>query len=320
MISKFHKIDQVLSSANHIYVLTHAKPDGDAIGSLCAMIGYLKMKGVSYTVYSADPVPHIYTALPWVEEVRTPEHTLWNISVQPPDVVILLDVCEISRTGVEHVVSKIPKTGYTSVIFDHHLIDKNDAEYAIIEPTSASTTELLYDFYVAVEFPISAPLAQSLLMGIITDTENFTNRGTTKHTLDVVQQLIHSGAEIAKLTDWSYSKSLSDLKNIGQALSELMYNPEYGIVVTVLQQNVDNSVSQSSTGGLVNFMKRISCGNCVISVREVSEGIKVSLRSQHDNIDVRRIAQYGGGGGHKLAAGFIVKGTLQHNGTHWEVV
>lgn len=315
----FKEIDTVLTHARHVYVFTHARPDGDAIGSLCAMVGYLKMRGVSYTAFSADAIPATYSSLPWTEEVVTPEHVLWNKRTQTPDVVVMLDVFEQRRTGMQDVLKRVPRTQYVEIILDHHPTDTHTAEYAVIKPLAGSTTELLYDFFIANDLTISQPLAQSLLMGLITDTENFTNRGTSKHSLDVAQALIHHGAEVAKLTNWSYSKELIDLKQIGQALSTLIYNAEHGIVSTVIQEKSEQP-NQGEAKGLVNFMKRISCGTCVALIKETSEGIKISLRSQDDAINVRSIAQYGGGGGHNLAAGFVVKGRLQHNGTHWEVV
>lgn len=319
MNTSFKTIDAVLNAARHVYVFTHAKPDGDAIGSLCAMMGYLKMRGVSYTAYCADPISPAFKGLPWVEEIRTPEHTLWNTSAPTPDVVVLLDVYEIRRTGMEQILSHIPRTQYTAVVLDHHPTSNCDAEYSIIKPDAGSTTELLYDFFTNVAIPLSQPLAQTLLMGLITDTENFTNRATSEHTLDVAQSLIHSGGEVGKLTHWSLSKDFLDLKRIGHALSELMYNATYDVVSTVVQYDPTDSES-GETKGLANFMKRISCGAFVMVITQTAQGIKVSLRSQHDSIDVRKIAQFCGGGGHTLAAGFEVPGTLQFNGHHWEIV
>ena len=153
-------------------------------------------------------------------------------------------------------------------------------------------------------------MALALLTGLITDTENFSNPGTTEHSLKVASELIRHGANFNSLKNWFlHDKPVEALKLWGVALSRLTKNESLDIVYTfiTLEDLKTHNASEAESEGIANFLNSAGEGRASLVLKETWDGkIKGSFRTTRDDFDVSLIASALGGGGHKKASGFLI--------------
>lgn len=310
--------------AQHVVMVTHAKPDGDAMGSLCAMMGWLNSLGKTVTAYCADPVPREFSYLAHAQEVLSGEFTLTTSSIQP-DLVIFLDISDIHRVQSPTFSEFFSSYRGKSISIDHHITHTVEADRELHDPTASSTCELVYRLFTARGYRFTEHDATALLTGVTSDTEGFANHATSPHTLAVVRSLIASGAEVNRVfTAVHRAGTLAQLKAVGRGLSRLSYNQDVDVVVSLFQAHDPELHAQEDDvlSGFTNLLKRTHSGNIILTLREYENGvIRGSMRSLDPRIDVARFAQlFPGGGGHRLAAGFSVSGKLVQENNTWKIV
>ena len=166
-------------------------------------------------------------------------------------------------------------------------------------------------------------MAKSLLTGLIYDTENFTNPATSIKTLQAASALMKLGVNFSQISMsvWRFRK-FDDLRLIGLALNRLQYNRHWGVAVTVIKEDdlKELNLGDDPFSGLPNFLKGLSSGKAIMLLVEGQGKIKASLRSVDHRINVANLAALFGGGGHRLAAGFVIPGELKPTNHHWQVV
>ena len=155
----------------------------------------------------------------------------------------------------------------------------------------------------------------SLLTGLITDTDNFSNGATNQECLKIASELIHRGANFNMIKAWFLkNKSITTLKLWGIALSRLNKHEKHDIVHTHITRDdlTESGANEEETDGIANFLNNVGEGRAAILLKETSDGkIKGSLRTTKDDLDVGAIAKALGGGGHKKASGFTMDGTIE---------
>jgi len=188
---------------------------------------------------------------------------------------------------------------------------------------ASSTSEIVYKFLNHFNFEINKNIATCLLTGILTDTGNFTNGATTVSALKIASDLLIRGARFNQITfSTSKNKSLAILKLWGRILSRLEEN-DLGVVFTVitLKDLEESELDREALEGVANFLNNLAGLRIILVLKEEENGfIKGSLRSNDDVLDVSEIAKFLGGGGHKKAAGFTIKGQLVEVDGKWKVV
>lgn len=320
MDKKISEIKILIEQADKILLVTHPLPDGDALGSICGLIGYLKELKKEYKVFCADSVPRHYSFLPWHEEIES-DFSRWPDF--QPELVIFLDLPDWERSKIKAFIDRLPYRTYKLVTIDHHTGYSSSVDIKFIDASYSSTCEMLYDFFAAIGYPVSWQVANALLTGIIYDTENFTNPATSIKTLQVASELMKLGANLNKISQatWRFRK-FDDLRLIGLALNRLHYNEEFGIAVTMIKEEDlrELNLGDDPFSGLPNFLKGLSSGKAIMLLVEQEGKIKASLRSIDHRINVANLAQIFGGGGHRLAAGFVITGELRATNSHWQVV
>lgn len=320
MTKEFFEIKKAIDQADNILVVTHPLPDGDALGATCGLIGYLKSLKKFYKVFCADPVPQHYSFLPWHEEIEN-DYTRWPEF--QPELIIFLDLPDWERSKIKVFIDRLPHHSFKLVTIDHHTGYFSPVDVKLIDSTYSSTSEILYDFYASIGYPLSLQVANALLTGLIYDTENFANPATSIKTLQVASELMHQGANFSKITQaiWRF-RQFDDLRLIGLALNRLHYNEQFGIAVTVIKEEdlKELDLGDDPFSGFPNFLKGLSSGKAIMLLVEQQGKIKASLRSVDHRINVANLAQIFGGGGHRLAAGFVIPGELQPANSHWQVV
>jgi phosphoesterase RecJ-like protein len=313
------KIFDSISEANNILLIAHRRPDGDALGSLLALAKTLDGLGKNYTSFCSGSASPYFYFLPGIEKIsHEPEDLLLNQF----DLIITLDCGDLGQTGISEKIEEALDDA-SLVNIDHHRTNENFAHFNLVIKEASSTSEIIYRFFKNFNLEIDKDIATCLLTGILTDTGNFTNSATTVSALKVASDLLIQGARFNQINlNTSKNKSLAILKLWGRILARLEEN-ESGVVSTVITLNdlEESDLDPEALEGVANFLNNLAGARTVLVLKE-EEGdlIKGSLRSNDDAVDVSRIAQFLGGGGHRKAAGFTIKGQLAEINGKWRVV
>ena len=291
-------IRQKLNASQHTLLLSHVRPDGDAIGSLIGFGLALQDAGKKASLYLEDGLPAKYRFLQGSQLVSKslPEER---------DLVIALDCSDQRRLG------KISPEIDIDINIDHHITNEQFAQVNLVLPEMPATAAILAECFPVWDLSITPAVASALLMGILTDTIGFRTSNVTPALLRTSADLMQAGADLGDiynrvLISQSYPASLL----WGYALSRLQ--KEDGIIWTVI--TLEDRKSAGYTGrddaDLTNLLSAIEGGEISILFNEQNDGkVKVSWRS-NTQIDVSRIAQMFGGGGHPPAAGADITGSL----------
>ncbi len=308
MNKNFSVLDRIIKQSHRVLVVIHPSPDGDAVGSLSAFSGYLNFLGLQNKGFCIDTIPHSFKFLPWVSNnVLTNTYDVFRFS---PDLIVLLDINEVKRAGIYEYI--LHKDKVRTVVLDHHIVfdysEIKKFDFSYIDKTYSSTTHILVDFFKEVGFDAPTSISDSLLFGMMTDTEVFTNSITTDYALKTAYELLKSGARFSKLLDrMRRYRTMQDLKNFGYVFENIVYNKKYNILVSFIAK--DSTIGASDVS---NYLKRVSGVDAVFAVKQMDDRkVKISMRSLNDKINVAEFAQLFGGGGHKMAASFSINGVIK---------
>jgi bifunctional oligoribonuclease and PAP phosphatase NrnA len=298
------QLEQVLQEINQrrrFLVTSHARPDGDAIGSTLALAQVLRMMGKNSEVVLRDSVPVIYRPLPQSETIVHSSQVNGDY-----DAAIILECDSIQRTRL-HGLEK-----HFLINIDHHASSKPFAHVNWIDPSAVATAELVFRLAKAAEVKLTPEIATCLYTALLTDTGSFCYAGTNACTFELAKYLVEHGADPGKIAQGVYfSSPTSKMRLLGAALSSL---ERQGAVtwMSVTRQDMERcGALDEDCEGLVNYALGISGVEVALFFREVAqERIRVSIRSK-GAVDVAAIAAKFGGGGHECAGGFSLEGPVQ---------
>jgi phosphoesterase RecJ-like protein len=317
---KFSKAYKKIKRANNILLVTHNRPDGDALSSVCAMIEFIESINKKYYAYCLDKPPIQYNFLPHIEKISY-IRTLFNFSEY--DLVIVLDCGSLSRTNLVREITN-RKTEQFIIELDHHPRIDNYADLEIRIPEYSSTAEVLYFFFKNNHLKINKKIANCILAGILTDTGNFLYPSTSDQTVKIASQMLVLGARFPTiLENTSRNKTLPAMKLWGIALNRLKINPKYNTAFSVLTREdfLETKSTEEELEGIPGFLTNLEGVNALLFLRQLSDGkIKGSLRTAKPNVDVSRLAQLLGGGGHPKASAFIIDGQLEKTDSGWQII
>ncbi|RMB60463.1 bifunctional oligoribonuclease/PAP phosphatase NrnA [Dokdonia sinensis] len=310
-IPQITQIESLLSQPQHIVIIPHRNPDGDAMGSTLALAGYLKKKGHTPQVIAPNEYPQFLQWLPGNEEVLIYSQNSDQATekIMAADLVFTLDFNHFSRTGsdmeavLKNVVAPI-------VMIDHH---QQPADYAVVtysDTAMSSTCEMIYHFIDSLGDTelIDKDMASCIYTGIMTDTGSFRFSSTTAQTHQVVAALIAKGANNTEIhQNLNDSWSLSKMQLLGVALKNLRVLEEFNTAyITITQKELDDhNFQKGDTEGFVNYgLTLLGIRFAVIFIENKADNIiKMSLRSKGD-FSVNDVArEHYSGGGHINAAG-----------------
>ncbi|NQT50344.1 bifunctional oligoribonuclease/PAP phosphatase NrnA [Candidatus Kuenenbacteria bacterium] len=307
----FSQIDQ----SKNILLLCHRNPDADTLGSAGAFAFFIeKHADKQATIFCPEPIPRSLVFL-GLEKFITNDS---EIKLKNYDLIIALDCGDITQTGIPEKVLDI-KNLIPLINIDHHQTNPNYGNLNIVQPMSA-TTEIVYRLFQNANIELTRQISTCLLTGIITDTTYYTNAGTTKDSMSTSSNLLKQGADIKKIIKNTWrNNSPEALKLWGKILSQLHFNSEHKIVSAVISK--EDAIMPEVFEGMANFLTTLYEANIIIVIHEGKDDtIKCSLRTTKDNIDVAKLAQRFGGGGHAKAAGFSLTGRLEKTEKGWKVV
>ncbi len=308
-----------IKSANKILLVTHARPDGDAVASVCTMMLLLDEVEKPYSTFCLHEAPEQLQFLPKAEKIET---DIDIIDFDSHDLIIALDCGSLSRTNLSEQITNRKKDQYV-IEFDHHpkIDDYSDLEIRV--PEASATAEVLYDFFKENFIKINKKIANCILTGILTDTGNFLYPSTTDKTVNIASEMLLYGAKYPLITEETWrNKSIGAMKLWGKAIGSLEINKKYNLAFTVLckEDIKESACSDDEMEGIAGFLSNLYGVKGLLLLREREGGyIKGSLRTSHPDIDISRIAKFLGGGGHKKASGFNLKATIQKTESGWRV-
>lgn len=305
------KIFQKIKSAKNILLVTHDRPDGDALSSECALIELLTHLNKKFFAYCYNSPPAQFNFLPNVEKINAHKDEL-NFSQY--DLIITLDCGSLSRTKLTEEIENKDKSQFV-VEFDHHPKIDDYADIEIKKPQASSTVEILYYFFKTNKIKINKNIANCILTGIITDTGNFLYPSTTDKTIQIASEMLLYGASFPLISESTRrNKSLPAMKILGRAIDNLQINKKYNFAFSVLTyKNLsEGNVTEEELEGISGFLSNLYGVSGVMLLREEkNKKIKGSLRTAHPKINISILAQILGGGGHAKASGFTIDGELR---------
>lgn len=310
------QIDSQLQQSRRVLLAGHTDPDADCLGALTAFASYLEGAGRTVDVYSATPAAGGLRFLPGATRVR-------QTYAGPYDAVVVLDCGDLRHTQLSSAM--LAQWGNPLLVnIDHHHTNTRFGTVNLVQPEAASTTEILHHYFVQLDVRRTPDMATSLLAGILGDTGGFQYGNTTPEVLAAAADLVAAGATLSALADLTFKdKTLVSLQCWGHVLARLRVNPALGVATAVISRvDVPRLSGQSeSMSGLANFLNSLSGVRAVVVLTEQDDGtVRCSLRSKDPLLDVSTFATLCGGGGHKLAAGFTIKGKLEETTNGWRIV
>ncbi len=313
---EFNTLAYVISKSKKILLFAHSGPDGDTAGSVLAFKEYLNSIGIEADIACLDPLPN------FMEKLTNHEfHLPSKLDLTQYDAAI---GCDSVERGFQKTLPDLKKETVT-VIIDHHPDITIKADVVIIDAKCSSTCELIYEYLAAQEARISKSIATYLMIGILSDTGNFQHANTSSRVMEISSDLMKKGASVSKIIEATFAnKKLSTLKLWGRAFEKAKINPKNGLITTVLTEaDIEEcSATTDDIGQVASILNTVPGTKFSLVLSERENGvIKGSLRSEeYKGVDVSEIAHLFGGGGHKLASGFEVKGKIIETDSGWEIV
>ncbi len=304
--AKFEQIGQALREGGRFAVLSHVRPDGDALGSQLALGLSLKRLGKDVRIWNEEGMLEKYSFLPSA-----------NLLTKPPadpedvDVAIALDTAIQNRLGTALPAVRSAKVW---INIDHHPSNPGYGDLVYINPKAPATGQILFELIRSEKLPIDAAIAENLYVAISTDTGSFQYPNTTARTFEIAAELVRAGVDVGRVSQLTY-------ENYPRRRAELLRD-----LLGTMRFEVNNRVASFSLSlatakklgvlpedneGLIDHLRAIHGVIVAVFFEELADGkVRVSMRSKSEKVNVCAICEKFGGGGHVLAAGARLPGTL----------
>ncbi|TAL27859.1 MAG: bifunctional oligoribonuclease/PAP phosphatase NrnA [Nitrospirae bacterium] len=287
--------------SEHFFIATHISPDGDALGSSLALSLALESLGKKTIVYDKDPVPEFYRFLPGSEKFTNSLESF--ASGRQISNLVLLDCNDLERAGLEKI------TPSRSVVIDHHETEKEFGDIKWIEPQAAATGLMVFHIIKKLGAEITKDIAVNLYSAIAMDTGTFRYSNTTPPVLRVAAELVEAGADPSYISENLYETwSENRFRLLLKFLNSLEISNGVTIAKITLDMFRETGALVSDTENFVGFSRILKSAKISVLFREIENNYyKVSLRSKGKQINVARVAEMFGGGGHRNAAGYKIR-------------
>lgn len=303
---------EAILSARKTLIITHIRPDGDCLSSACSLSLWLDSLAKEHCLFCADPIPEHYRFLPnsgrFVSKIEPGDF----------DTVVILDCACLSRTGLADELLQVAAKK-TIVEIDHHPKTDDFSDVEIRLADKSSTAEIMYHFFKANKVELSKAMADCLMTGLVTDTGNLLFSSVNEDTIKTSSALLLEGATMPRaIKNTTHSKGLSSLRVWGKILENVRHDDEYGVVYSVLTIKEIEVLRKefgdigSAFDAVSDMLNNVEGAKASLFLREEESGkIRGSLRSKYPGVDVSRLAEALGGGGHPKAAAFRIDGHIE---------
>ncbi|MGI8811128.1 MAG: DHH family phosphoesterase [Pyrinomonadaceae bacterium] len=294
------QVVELIENKQKFGITTHIKPDGDGVGSSLGLCWLLRSLGKTAEVIVRGEVPASYRSLPGADEIRNVE------SVDNEyDAIFIIECSSLDRPGIKGLDSEF------TVNIDHHATSEHFGTINWIDSTASAVGEMIYNLCKAIGGRVTKEIAECVYMALVTDTGSFHFSNTTERTLKVASELIKAGVKPAEISEAVYNNyPWSRIELMRQVLGTVKRD-DTGTVAYMrqtLEMRAQAGAVDGDNNGFVNIPLAAREIAAVVYMREVGENsFRVSLRSKGD-INVAKIAEKFGGGGHRNAAGLKIEG------------
>lgn len=295
------QVVELIEAKRRFAITSHIRPDGDSLGSSLGLYWLLRALDKDVEVLMRDAVPHAYQQLPGAKDVRvTP-------SVNPSyHAVFVIECSDITRPGLMDLDKQFV------VNIDHHSTTALFGNINWIDSTASAVGEMIYNLCKATGVRVTKEIAECVYTALITDTGSFHYSNTTERTFKVASELVRTGVKPAKTAEAVFaSYPWSRIELMGSVMSTARRD-ETGRVACLRQSLEMQQLAKASdedADGFVNYPLTVGEVEAVAMLKECEPGMyRTSLRSKGD-VNVAKVAEQFGGGGHRNAAGCTLQGS-----------
>jgi len=295
-----------IEKAPSLALACHQSPDGDALGSMLALHHLCRSQGKASVASWPEPfeVAAHYRFLPGLELATPPA----DFPVRP-EVMVTFDCASPGRLGE---LAEAADAADELVVVDHHASNDGYGSVNVIEPEAAATAVLVRRLAAELGWELDRDAALCLYTGLATDTGRFQHSNTTPEVFALAEELASFDLPIAEISRHLFEEDrLACLQLMGSCLARAELDADLRFVASWLttEDLERHGVELAETEGLIDLVRRAAEAEVTCVLKETPEGVRVSLRSLSET-DVAAVARLFGGGGHRLAAGFTVPGTV----------
>ena len=306
-VSTFDEIGRVLREHQRFAILSHVRPDGDALGSQLALALSLQQLGKNVRVWNEDGMLEKYSFLPRSELLTKPPSTGADV-----DVAIALDTAIQNRLGTALAAIRSAKIW---IDIDHHRSNPGYGDLVIVDPNAPATGEIIFSLIKSQGLPFNHDIAENLYAAISTDTGSFQYPKTSARTFEIAAELVRVGGldvgQISQQLYENYPRRRLELLRELLRTTRFEFGDRAASFSLTSKTAADLAVLPEDNEGLIDHLRAIRGVIVAVFFEELADGkVRVSMRSKDEAVDVCAICQKFGGGGHTLAAGARVRGSL----------
>lgn len=294
------QVVELIENKHKFGITTHIKPDGDGVGSSLGLCWLLNSLGKTAEVIIRGEVPPAYRDLPGAEDIRDIERIDSEY-----DAVFVIECSDLQRPGIAGLENEF------TVNIDHHATSEHFGTVNWIDATASAVGEMIYNLCKAIGGRVTREIAECVYMALVTDTGSFHFSNTTDRTLKVASELVKAGAKPAVISESVYNNYPWSRIELMRRVVATIQRDETGRVAWMrqtLEMKESSKAVDGDNNGFVNIPLAAREVLASVYMREVGDDkYRVSLRSK-GNINVARVAEKFGGGGHNNAAGLRVEG------------
>ena len=304
--AKFEQIGQVLRDNQTFAVLSHVRPDGDALGSQLALGLSLKKLGKDVRIWNEEGMLEKYGFLPNANSLSKPPAQAEDV-----DVVVALDTAIQNRLGTTVAAIKSAKIW---INIDHHPSNPGYGDIVYIDPHAPATGQILFELMTNQKLPIDPAIAENLYVAISTDTGSFQYPNTTARTFEIAAELVRAGVDVGRVSQLTYENyPRRRVELLRDLLGTMRFDANDRVASFSLSLATAKKlgVLPEDNEGLIDHLRAIRGVIVAVFFEELADGkVRVSMRSKSEKVNVCAICEKFGGGGHVLAAGARIKGAL----------
>ncbi|ALM09999.1 MAG TPA: hypothetical protein DEB30_03070 [Candidatus Peribacter riflensis] len=317
LLKEAEQMRSLLAGAKRILCICHRNPDGDAAGALLGS-GLLfeslwSQKSVSF--HCIDGLPAMLSFLPAAARIQEAPQT------RAGDILVFFDCAEPKLTDM-HLTHPHLFDGTTpSIVIDHHPGNTRFGSLNIVDPSAASSCEMVVDIADHLGWELTGDIATCLLTGVYTDTGGLLHSNTTPAVYRTVARLLRAGARRQQVVQAVFrTAQVSTLRLWGRVLENIEITEEGGAISAIRESDFRaTGADYSELTGAIDYVNAVPGMRFSMVLSERGGAVKGSLRTLRDDVDVAAMAETFSGGGHRRAAGFSVPGALRPE-VRWKVV
>lgn len=300
--TEFQQIVAAIHQRQRFVVSSHARPDGDSIGSQLAFAYAARALGKEVTVVNRDAAPPPLMAFPGVSAITIADAVSGDF-----DAAVIMECGDLARPGVAGLERQF------LINIDHHPGNTGYGDINWFDSSAAACGEMVFDLVGALGVPLTREIATHIYLAILTDTGSFHYSSISPRTFDICRQTLEAGVDAVAVARSVYdSNNMGRLKLFGAVLSAMQIDPSGRIAIVYLDREMARAAggTYEDTEGLINLPLTVKEIQAVVFFKQNDgDEYRVSMRSKGE-IDIGSVAKSFGGGGHKNAAGCTVTGPI----------